>query len=188
MSFSHSKSAALECLLAFWKECSSLGCSLLWSSMMEIKVLLMVIEKDSHCCWPVLVLDGPTLVEQRATGDSKLSLRLPKLWVTSSSLPFNTRLAHCFSAELYINSDWTRLSLKMQIFTKGQNTKKKWAMTMSISTAASQQAQNTSTLRVRSSNKVVFKVKYSAILFNWNISFWWQLQEHSLVVSGILAF
>lgn len=29
--------------------------------MMEIKVLLMVIEKDSHCCWLVLVLDGPTL-------------------------------------------------------------------------------------------------------------------------------
>lgn len=59
---------------------------------------------------------------------------------------------------------------------------------MSISTVASQQAQNTSTLWVRSRNKIVLKGKYSAILFNWDISYGWQLQEHSLVVSGILAF
>lgn len=59
---------------------------------------------------------------------------------------------------------------------------------MSISTAASQQAQNTSALWVISRNKVVLKGKYSVILFNWDTSYWWQLQEQGLVVSGILAF
>lgn len=54
-------------------------------------MLLMVIEKDSHCCWPVLVLHGPTLSnrEQRET----VNFLYGSLNFESPLLPFILTLA-----------------------------------------------------------------------------------------------
>lgn len=67
------------CLVPFCRERSSLGCSLPGVKYDRTEVLLIVIEKDSYCLWPVLVIREATSVGQKAAGDSKLSLRLTKL-------------------------------------------------------------------------------------------------------------
>lgn len=77
---SHSKSSLAEgCLVPFWKECSSLSCSLPRVKYDRNEVLLMVIEKDSYCLWPVLGSRKAKFVSQKAAGASKLSPRLTKL-------------------------------------------------------------------------------------------------------------
>ena len=48
------------------------------------EVLLIVIEKDSYCLWPVLGSRKAKFVSQGTAGASKLSLRLTKLCVTSA--------------------------------------------------------------------------------------------------------
>lgn len=67
------------CLVTFCRECSLLGCSLPGVKYDRNEVLLIVIEKDSYCLWPVLVIREAKFVGQKAAGDSKLSLRLTKL-------------------------------------------------------------------------------------------------------------
>lgn len=84
-SMSHSKSSLAEwCLVPFWKECSSLSCSLPGVKYDRNEVLLIVIEKDSYCLWPGLGSRKAKFVSQKTAGASKLSLRLTKLWVTSA--------------------------------------------------------------------------------------------------------
>lgn len=84
-STSHSKSSLAEwCLVPFWKECSSLSCSLPRVKYDRNEVLLIVIEKDSYCLWPVLGSRKAKFVSQKTAGASKLSPRLTKLWVTSA--------------------------------------------------------------------------------------------------------
>lgn len=82
---SHSKSSLAEwCLVPFWKQCSSLSCSLPGVKYDRNEVLLIVIEKDSYCLWPVLGSRKAKFVSQKTAGASKLSPRLTKLWVTSA--------------------------------------------------------------------------------------------------------
>lgn len=82
---SHSKSSLAEWrLVPFWKQCSSLSCSLPGVKYDRNEVLLIVIEKDSYCLWPVLGSRKAKFVSQKTAGASKLSPRLTKLWVTSA--------------------------------------------------------------------------------------------------------
>lgn len=79
-SLSHSKSSLAEwCLGPFWKECSLLNCSLPRVKYDRNEVLLIVIEKDSYCLWPMLGSRKAKFVSQKTAGASKLSLRLTKL-------------------------------------------------------------------------------------------------------------
>lgn len=106
----------------------------------------MVIEKDSHCCWPVLVLDGPTLSngEQRETANFLHG----SLNFESPLLPFlltpARRVVSPQSVILTLSRAGGHWKCKDADFhTNGATHKKKWTMGMSSSTAASQQAQNT---------------------------------------------
>lgn len=93
------------CLVTFCGECSLLGCSLPGVKYDRNEVLLIVIEKDSYCLWPVLVIREAKFVGQKAAGDSKLSLRLTKLWVTSAT---SAILSDLFGENWYYNywSQW----------------------------------------------------------------------------------
>lgn len=87
-------------LVTFCRECSLLGCSLPGVKYDRNEVLLIVIEKDSYCLWPALVISKAKFVGQKAAGDSKLSLRLAKLWVTSAT---NAFLSDLFGENWYYN-------------------------------------------------------------------------------------
>lgn len=88
------------CLVTFCRECSLLGCSLPGVKYDRNEVFLIVIEKDSYCLWLVLVISKAKFVGQKAAGDSKLSLRLTKLWVTSAT---SAILSDVFGENWYYN-------------------------------------------------------------------------------------
>lgn len=90
----------LGCLVTFCRKCSLLGCSLPRVKYDRNEVLLIVIEKDSYCLWLVLVIRKAKFVGQKAAGDSKLSLRLTKLLVTSAT---SAILSDLFGENWYYN-------------------------------------------------------------------------------------
>lgn len=73
--FSHHRSVVVGCWVAFSEECWKWGCSLLWSSLVGKKVLLMVTPKDSYSLGPMLFLTKPRWYNRERSRDKNNSLR-----------------------------------------------------------------------------------------------------------------